>query len=455
MENILRGEFLNYSLVLADIRHTLRLYEIYDGVGQHWNNVEEQDYIPVKKISNYIKKLIKEEARFMFSKTPSIKVMDKTGEPLQELQKTLDDVLVSNLFENKLIKGARDCFISKRIAIKVNTIDGEPRITFVPSTNFAYSTMENRPDKLKKIIFFEKTVWADSKNDERIWKQKYQMIDGKCYLTEEILNGNGATMEVIENNKDLGMDEIPCYIILNDGLSHDVFGESDVAELIDNGLMYNKMASEDLDTLKKGMNRIIYSTDVDEEASKHFKLKPGAYWDVATAKDAAEGKQATLGTLNTDFGYNERMENALSRIKTDMYEALNIPMISNEELKGMMTSGKSMKALYWQLITRCEEKFKAWKPALIWLSKFILISLNKNVDNVVIDVENKYPLQEDEDTIKQLDLQEVSAQVLSKKSYIMKWQKKKDEAAEEELKQIQLEQQLLEDSYTQFKVEEE
>ena len=149
------------------------------------------------------------------------------------------------------------------------------------------------------------------------------------------------------------------------------------------------------------------------------------------------------------------MENALSRIKTDMYEALNIPMISNEELKGMMTSGKSMKALYWQLITRCEEKFKAWKPALIWLSKFILISLNKNVDNVVIDVENKYPLQEDKDTIKQLDLQEVSARVLSKKSYIMKWQNKKDEAAEEELKQIQLEQQLLEDSYTQFKVKEE
>ena len=138
-----------------------------------------------------------------------------------------------------------------------------------------------------------------------------------------------------------------------------------------------------------------------------------------------------------------------------MYEALNIPMISNEELKGMMTSGKSMKALYWQLITRCEEKFKAWKPALIWFGKFILISLNKNADNVVIDVENKYPLQEDEDTIKQLDLQEVSAQVLSKKSYIMKWQNKKDEAAEEELKQIQLEQQLLEDSYTQFKVEEE
>ncbi len=34
------------------------------------------------------------------------------------------------------------------------------------------------------------------------------------------------------------------------------------------------------------------------------------------------------------------MENTLNRIKADMHEVLNIPMINNSDLQGMMTSGK-------------------------------------------------------------------------------------------------------------------
>lgn len=451
MYEILKSEFKNYNEIEVDIRHTIGLYELYQGRGQNWNNLDEKDYEPIRKISNYIKKLIKEEARFMFSNTPNFLVTNKEGEPLQEYQKILDNILNNNLFENKIIKGARDCFISKRIAIKVNIIDGEPIVTFVPSTNFAYETMENRTDKLNKVIFFEKTVQATNRSDERIWKQKYEIINGTCYLTEEILDGNFRQLEVIRQEENLKINEIPCYIILNDGLSHDMFGESDVAEIIDNAIMYNKMASEDLDTLRKGMNRIIYGIDIDEDAIKQFKLKPGAFWD-ATSDITADGKQATIGTISTDFGYNERMESALKRIKADMYEVLNIPMISSEDLKGVLTSGKAMKALYWQLITRCEEKFIAWKPALRWLAKFILLSSNKNVENIRIDVINNYPLQEDKDTEKQLDLQQVNTQVMSRKAYIMKWLDKKEDAAEEEIKQIKLEQDLLEDSYTNFEM---
>ena len=175
MYEILKSEFKNYNEIEADIRHTIGLYELYQGRGQNWNNLDEKDYEPIRKISNYIKKLIKEEARFMFSNTPNFLVTNKEGEPLQEYQKILDNILNNNLFENKIIKGARDCFISKRIAIKVNIIDGEPIVTFVPSTNFAYETMENRTDKLNKVVFFEKIVQATNRSDERIWKQKLKL----------------------------------------------------------------------------------------------------------------------------------------------------------------------------------------------------------------------------------------------------------------------------------------
>ena len=65
-------------------------------------------------------------------------------------------------------------------------------------------------------------------------------------------------------------------------------------------------------------------------------------------------------------------------------------------------------------------------------------------------MENNYPLQEDEDNEMTLDLQKVNAQTMSKKSFMKKWYNFTNEAAEEELKQIQLEKQLLEDRYNQF-----
>ena len=226
------------------------------------------------------------------------------------------------------------------------------------------------------------------------------MVEGKCILNEGFYNGNGDLLETLAVNVDLKLSGIPAYVVLNDGLSGDLKGESDVEEILENGIVYNKLASEDLDALKKGMNRIIYGTDIDPEASEHFKLKPGAYWDVST-DITSDGKQAQIGTIDTDFNYNERMENALNRIKADMHEVLNIPLINSQDLKGMMTSGKSMKALYWQLITRCEEKMKSWKPALEWMIRAIIeinevYSINKlpKLENFDVVVENQYPLQE-------------------------------------------------------------
>lgn len=463
MQNIIQAELggLYGSEVIREMNEIIRLYGIYEGPGQNWI-VDEQDYIPTKKKTNYIKKLIKEEARFLFGKAPTFTLTvnnDTQQDQVEEINKYIRKILKRNLFEDKLIKGARDCFIGKRIAIKLHadTITKSIRIMFVPSLEFVYEPFEDRIDELKKIIFFHQMNQEQDKSKQVIWKQKYEMIDSKCILNEGFYDGYGRLIEMLSDNVDLKLSGIPAYVILNDGLSGDLKGESDVEELLDNAMVYNKLASEDIDALKKGMNRTIYGIDVDSEASKHFKLKPGAYWDVATDPTAAEGKQAQIGTVETDFNYNERMENTLNRIKSDMHEVLNIPMINNQDLKGMMTSGKSMKALYWQLITRCEEKMKSWKPALEWMIVAILeivevynIEKLPQLSEFEVEVENQYPLQEDEDNEKTLDMQQVNTQVMSRKSYMKKWANATDEIAYEELKQIQLEKQMLEDSYSQF-----
>ena len=47
-------------------------------------------------------------------------------------------------------------------------------------------------------------------------------------------------------------------------------------------------------------------------------------------------------------------------------------------------------------------------------------------------------------------MQQVNTQVMSRKKYIEKWHNVPGDVADEELKQIQLEKQMLEDSYSQF-----
>ena len=447
------------SAVLQEMNDILRLYDIYEGRENFIDKSEEKDYTQTEKRTNIIKKLIKEESRFLFGKTPELYIQPKNDtdadkDKAEGINLYLNKILKDNLFSEKLVKGARDCFIGKRAAIKLyaNQDTKEIRIMFLPSLEFIYESDEENPNELKKIIFFYQTNKEVEKDKQRIWKQKYEMIDGRCILNEGIYNGNGILIEPINVDVDLQLSGIPCYVIINDGLSGDPFGESDVKELLDNQIQYNRLSSEDVDTLIKGMDRIIYGVDIDPEASENFKLKPGAYWDVPT-DPTAEGKQATLGTIPTDFGYGDKIENSLKRIKSDMHEMLNIPMLSNDELKGMMTSGKTMKALYWQLITRCEEKMMAWRPALEWLVRAILeITEVYQIEKLpqldyTVTVENNYPLQEDEDEEKTLDLQQVNAQAMSRKTFIKKWQGVTDDVADAEIKQIALEREMLEESY--------
>ena len=126
-----------------------------------------------------------------------------------------------------------------------------------------------------------------------------------------------------------------------------------------------------------------------------------------------------------------------------------------------MTSGKTLKAIYWDLIVRCDEKMLAWRPALQFLARCIVegVRLYPKAGTHYIDeplpdapydirVDNQYSLPEDEAEEKTVDLAEVTAQTMSRKSYMKKWRNLTDDEADEELKQITLERQLLEDSYS-------
>ena len=164
--------------------------------------------------------------------------------------------------------------------------------------------------------------------------------------------------------------------------------------------------------------------------------------------------QASLKMLEPSFGYDERLEHTLTRIKSDMYEIISVPNVSVDQLKGVVNSGKGLRTLYWELISRCEEKWAVWEPALKWMVRSLiklLIQAGKipQIDfDYKISIEHLYPLFEDEEEERLKDLQEVKENVRSRSAYIEKWDIAPD--SQDELGKINEEQSdIIQQSHTQ------
>ena len=433
--------------VLKEMNEVIKLYDFYEGKGQVWDIAEKLDYIPSKITTNYTKKLIKDEARFMFGRMPEFKfkallqtedkekkqALDKV---LSQLEDQINKILSDNHFQEKLIKGARDCFIGKRVAIKLwGSKDEGIKVMFKPSLEFIFETDPDDIDQLSKIVFFHLINDKSDKGEQRIWKQKWEMVRDRCILNEAIYDGMGKVVEEIWKDHDTGLDFIPCRVIINDGLTGDLTGESDVAELMDDQTSYNRLKSDDVDALKFNMFPQRVAKDADEKSLKNMKIAPGALVDLQT-DPTADDRQADMKMLEATFSYDQRFENAINRIKNDMHDLLSVPNVSLEQLKGLMQSGKSMKALYWGLLSRCEEKWATWEPALRWMIEAIIkmakVYRIKDIPEVEykLVIEHLYPILEDEDNERMLDMQEVNTQVRSRRNYIDKWNVNEDSEAE-------------------------
>lgn len=454
-----------YGDYLARVNKINKYYSIYSGK-QEWNTPEDLDYEPTKKITNIIKKLIDTKARFMFGKEPYFDIRQieedeekstKYEDEAQEKEDLLYKILKENKFHSKLLKAKKDCSIGGKIAIKLwGHKEKGLKIIFSPAQEFFPQYNLDDVDQLEKVVFLYALNNEVNTEDQRIKKQVWELVNGKCILNESTHDGRGTVISIEYQDYNTGLHFIPVIIVQNGGLTGETEGTSDVAELWSNQKTYNKMTSDDVDALRFQMFGQDVVTDASEDSIKNIKVAPGAMVDLQTdIVHKNEGRQAKMERLESGFSYDSKFRDTVDRIKNDMYESLDVPNVSLEQLKGLMTSGKSMKALYWGLIAACEEDWTEWGPALEQMVNYIFnmvdtYNLYKARDiakyETTLEIQKNYPIQEDEDSKKEIDMQEVNSNVRSRKSYMKKWGEYPDIDAE--LKQIQLEQQLLQDSFT-------
>lgn len=248
--------------VLRKLGQIEKYYCIYEN-GAKFETDNSGDYIPAALRSHQIKQLIRREAQFQFGKPPEFRVfcpqeakIDGKRENESAMQSYLNAILKRNRLPDKLIKGARDCSIGGRVALKANLTPGKCTVSFVPADGFVFQTAMDDIDNLERITFFYTTNDDPDKARQKIWIQKYWMDSGRCKVSEYFTDGYGQELkwEGTRKNADTGLDRIPAYVILNDGLSGDTDGESEVEELMADDSWYGRLKSSNIDSLRKGMN---------------------------------------------------------------------------------------------------------------------------------------------------------------------------------------------------------
>lgn len=465
-------EGLYGTAVLQDMKEAIDLYNIYEH-GASYAQESNLDYTPADLKYKTIRSLIDKEARFLFARSPDFYVDVEVGDTKEQqeqakeassvYQSLIDKVLETNNFKSALLKAAKDCFISKRVALMFNINESSGiQISFLPSLEFIYDVDPNDANVLTKIVTFYGLNDEKTRPNQRIYKKKYWMENGFCWYSEEVYNGLGDLVETIQAPTATRFDFIPAWVIVNDGLTGDLIGVSEVAQLSDYESWYSRLAAADMDAERTGMNPIRYTIDASPESTEGLSIAAGAFWDLSSDQNQAVDKSAQVGVLDSTMSYSTALGVTLDRIKNTMYEQCAVPNVSPEAMRGVVSSGKTLKAIYWDLIVRCEEKMLAWRPALQFMAQCIIegVRLYPAASTFYMEeplpdtpytirVDNQYPLPEDEQEEKQIDLAEVTAQTMSKKAYMKKWRNLTDDEADAEIKQIALERQILEDSFVE------
>lgn len=470
--SLISGELegLYGSRVLAEMKEIIGYYDVYEKGAQFKTEGSRSDYVPSDLRFKQASSLINKEARFLFSRSPDLwveipheeKDHKKAVEQSSILQNLVDGVLSQNQFKSKLLKAAKDCFIGKRVAYFVNFDEEKQtiKVNFIPSLEFVYETDDDDSDLITKIVAFYTVIDSKTKADQRIYKKKYWMDQGYCWINEAIYDGHGTLIEEITPDRPTKFTYIPAGVIVNDGLTGDMLGESEVSNIEEFESWFSRLSNADMDAERQGMNPVRWARDMNPESTKNLSIAAGAFWDLSTDQNSAEGVTGEVGVLETSMNYTNAISSTLSRIKSSMYDTVDMPDVSPEALKGVVSSGKTLKAIYWGLIVRCDEKMLAWRPALENIVRIIIDgaklypgSAKPYIDDPIPDVlfkvrvDNQYPLPEDEVEEKQIDLAEVTNQTMSRKAYMKKWRNLTDEEADMEIKQIALERQILEDSF--------
>ena len=459
------GEYITTDIAdyRKEIREIKQYYLDYTKGSTFQTEGTGGNYVASDTSFKTIRTLIKKEARFMFSQTPDITIKPMLSDEdenetnmIEQYQRMFNQIMEDSTFPKKLLIGAKDCLIGKRIAC-VTDIDetGKILIHFYSSLQFYYE-LKPGTDDLRKIITFEQVGNLFSKTKaNRFLVNRYEQTQSGVLFSSILYDSAGNVLEILVSETITELEYIPAVVITNDDVLEDRVGVSDVEFLSDYESIYSKIANGDIDADRQNMNPVRYVVDMNSNTTKNLSNAAGSFWDLKSEQNQNE-VHPQVGTLAPSMQHSEPVKTTLERIRSAMYGEVDVPDISQDGLLSGITSFKALKALYYPLTVVCNERMNTWKPAIKKLVKMCidLAMLNKQsvqsyytvqslqeIQYKVIVSEN-YALLDDENEEKTTDINEVMNNIRSRKSYNKKWRADEfdtDQKLDEELLQIAVE----------------
>jgi len=342
----------------------------------------EKDYPEYKKSServpsqvpiNYSRYIVDKLANWQFEKPIDIAISTdkKANEKKAETaEKDLYDIHKKNGMDLKLQQAAKECNMSGGVVFKM-IYDDERGIRFLPRPRIECFPITDFDDyeKLTKIHF------AAFQSEDIIWKQTFDMVDGKCQFSEATYNvkENLQVEEWIQKPVFLGngkqfIDFIPVYIIPNNPCVGMVWGYSELADLIPIIEELDRKYSDSSDALRFEMFAITIMlnmkqlTDAKGKNSKP-KTKPGAVWELFSA--GTGDIKSDLFKLESSFNYRETLKNHIDNLRNAMFELSSVIQINPEIVSKLGNlSGVALKLMFASMISKTNTKNTIWKPKL-------------------------------------------------------------------------------------------
>lgn len=488
-------------------------YEYFDGFdvtdlnsdyGQTWKIDEEAlDYKPTREIRNLIRQLVKKQSRFMMSQEPELVFNPITeGREKQAEQKRIlfDSILRQAKFWSKASNALTDATVGKRVLMTVSGNEGESiNVRFFPMPQFSYTVDPKDSSKLLVVdIVYQDERTRGMDKEAQLWHHyRYEMksgssgsgvanaldsIEEECWLTYTLTDGEsnqiyvsedgGTTIKesssklveiednlgnpiqvplAVKESAPTGLSQIPAHVILNEPLTNDVYGTSDVKDLVTIADNMNKTISDLRDALRFRMFEQPVIVDGSTKSIQGIKIAPNALIDLKTDISSGIGsggssRQASVTSISSNFNFLPSVQYYLDEAKRTMYELMDQPL---PEKVQSAPSGIAMQFLFYDLMSRCDSKWVEWDSAIEWLVSMIEEILEKVSVNIeplpenlksawqeitTLTINHNYPLPADEQAKRQTAMQEVQTSVRSHQSYIEEFSR--NENAEDEWSRI-------------------
>ena len=375
-----RYQFMNEK-ALERVSDANLVYEYYNLTGQYWTP-PAIGYLPTVMPVNLARWFVKKRSAWMFEVAPDVECppesFDKPDKveavdykpstkqaKLNRRAATRESIIYrvwnDNNIENKFLKAGRDHFIGGMCAIKIiHSPTHGIRVLFKPTQEVFPIYDPDDPEIMTKVYFCS---FLD--NDKTIWKQTWELINGRCYLSEGTYTTSLNPIEIKYDRADTFLDFIPVILVPNEGLSGNPFGKSYLEDLIPLFDQYSRSMSDSADALRFNLFAVTVLLNAAPGAEENLKISPGEVWNVG-------GEGLDIKKLESQFNYAEALKDFLTRLENVMHMLGEVPDITPDRIKGFgLVSGVALKLLYSDLVSATQQSWRVWKSSLTTMNEYI------------------------------------------------------------------------------------